>query len=244
LDPPIELCRNLKGQALLRYLIAHPKHRETVDTLMAVLWPEERAEAARHKLRVAMSALRCSLNKHVVDEPGGGYILCQDQTYQLNPSVALQSDVDEFLALYQAGQQARDGEARVAHYEKACNLYTGPFLVEDLYADWPCTRREELSKTYMAMCSQLAEFHLERNCYETAATWASAILKVDRCDEEAHRQLIRAYAAAGRRTKALRQYQECQRILAEELGVQPMPETQNLFHMLLNGEDAPTRERR
>src|SRR6266700_8243924 len=69
---PIDLCTNLKGQTILRYLITQPRHRETVDKLMAALWPEEASEVAEHKLRVAVSALRCSLNRDFVSEPGGG----------------------------------------------------------------------------------------------------------------------------------------------------------------------------
>ena len=103
----IDLCTNLKGQAILRYLITQPRRRETVDMLMAALWPEEASESAEHKLRVAVSALRCSLNRDFISEPGGGYILCKDHGYQLNPSVTIQSDVDEFLAFYQAGQKSQ-----------------------------------------------------------------------------------------------------------------------------------------
>ena len=232
----INLCNNLKGQAILRYLIAQPKYRATMDMLMAVFWPDDEPEAANHKLRVAVSALRRSLNGDVVSEPGGGYILCTHQAYQLHPSVVLRTDVDEFLALYLAGQQASDREKAMAFYEKACHLYTGPFLTEDLYADWSFIRREELSKTYVVMCDKLAEFNLKMGRYQDATKWASAILKVDRCDEEAHRQLIRAYVAEGRRNEALRQYRYCQRVLNEELGIQPASETQRLFHMLLKDE--------
>jgi DNA-binding SARP family transcriptional activator len=235
---PIDLCTNLKGLTILRYLITQPRHRETVDMLMAALWPEEAPEVAEHKLRVAISALRCSLNRDFVSESGGGYILCKGQAYQLNPSVQLHTDVDEFLTLYQAGQKASDSEARASYYEKACQLYRGPFLVEDVYAEWSYFRREELMKTYIIMCDKLAEWNLQSQYYEAAAKWASAILQVDRCDEEAHRQLIRAYAAQGRRSEALRQFQQCQRVLSKELGIEPVPETQKLFQMLLSCEDS------
>jgi DNA-binding SARP family transcriptional activator len=231
---PISLCNNLKGQTILRYLVAQPKHRETVDKLMAALWPEDAPEVAERKLRIAISALRCSLNRDIVREPGGGYILCKGQAYQLNPSLQLHIDVDELLALYQAGQKACDNEKRISYYEQACQMYSGPFLTEDVYAEWSYFRREELMKTYVIMCDTLAEYYLQSQSYEAAAQWATAILKVDRCDEEAHRQLIRAYAAQGRRSEAMRQYQKCERVLGEELGVQPMPETQKLLQMLLN----------
>jgi DNA-binding SARP family transcriptional activator len=154
--------------------------------------------------------------------------------YELNQAVAIYSDVDEFLALYHAGQQAASA-VMIQLYEQACRLYTGPFLLEDLYTDWSFIRREELNKIYVIMCNKLAEFKLENGHYEDAATWATATLKVNRCDEEAHRLLMRAYAAEGRRSEALRQYEHCQRVLLEELGVQPTPETQQMLSLLLHG---------
>lgn len=235
----LDLCSNAKGQAILRYLMAQPQHRASVDKLMAALWPDEEPEAALHKLRVAISALRCSLNHGVVDRPGSGYILCKGQVYSLNPAVTLHSDADTFLALYHAGQATSNREA-MTFYEQACNLYTGPFLAEDLYAEWSYIPREELTKTYITMCDSLAEFALAAGSYQAATRWASAILQVDHCDEKAHRQLIRAYDAQGRRNQALRQYLQCQSILHEELGVLPMPETQHLFSLLVDGRESPT----
>jgi DNA-binding SARP family transcriptional activator len=231
---PLDLCSNTKGQAILRYLLTRPQRRASVDKLMAALWPDEEPEAARHKLRVAVSALRVSLNRDLVDRPGGGYILCKGQVYSLNPEVALHSDIDEFLALYHAGQAA-DGYETMALYERACKLYKGPFLPEDLYAEWSFITREELTKIYLTMCYALTESALANGNYHVAIQWATAILKVDRCEEQAHRQLMRAYAALKRRSEALRQYQLCQQILRDELGVPPMPETQRLLQTLLQG---------
>jgi DNA-binding SARP family transcriptional activator len=232
---PVVLCSNRKGQAILRYLVAHPEHRATMDILMAVLWPEDEPEVAHHKLQVAVSALRRSLNRGYVSDAGGGYILCKDRVYQLNPFVPLRSDVDEFLELYQIGRQS-SGSVMISYYERACDLYTGPFLSEDLYSDWSGPRREQLSQVYLTMCNALAEYYLEAGHYQEAMRWIGAVLRENRWDEVAHRQLMRAYAAQGRRSDALRQYQHCVRILAEELGVQPMPETVRLFQAILNGE--------
>lgn len=232
-EQPIELCRNLKGQAILRYLVAHPRHRETMDVLMTMLWPDDASEVAHHKLQVAISSLRRSLNGDLVVEAGGGYILCAGQSYQLNPRAELQTDSDEFLALYRAGMQASDEETVVMHFERACALYTGPFLSEDLYEDWSFIRREELCKAYVTMCDRLAGFALKTGDYKQAAKWAASILEINRCDEEAHCQLIRAYIAEGCRNEALRQYHYCQRVLAEELGVEPEMETQQLLATLM-----------
>ena len=234
----ISLCSNRNGQAILRYLVAQSGHRVTMDTLMALLWPDDEPEVAHHKLQVAISALRRSLNNGYTSDAGGGYILCKNGVYQLNPEVTLRSDIDEFQALYQAGRQ-NSGSGTVVQYEAACRLYTGPLLSEDLYADWPLIQREQLRQAYLAMCGALAEHYLQLARYEDTAKWASAILKENRCDEAAHRLLIRIYAAEGRRSEALRQYQRCERIVAEELGMPLMPETVNLFHTLLSSEILP-----
>jgi DNA-binding SARP family transcriptional activator len=170
--------------------------------------------------------------------PGGGYILCKNGVYQLNPAVWIRSDIDEFLAFYQAGRQY-GGSAAIEQYEAACRLYTGPFLPEDLYADWPLIQREQLRQAYLTMCGALAGHYLEVGHFEDAVKWASAMLKENRCDEVAHRLLIRVYAAEGRRSEALRQYQHCERVVAEELGMPLMPETVNLFHTILSSQILP-----
>jgi DNA-binding SARP family transcriptional activator len=237
-DQAIALCHNRSGQAILRYLIAQPDYSASADALMGVFWPENPPEAARRKLQIAVSAARHSLNSGYSCNPGGGYILCKNQFYQINSTVTIHSDVDEFLSLWKAGQQASASQATI-QYESACQLYTGPFLIEDMYADWSFPRREQLHQLYVAMCRALANYYTETSRYEDARRWTSAILKGDRCDEEAHRQLIRIYSAEGRRSEALRQFHRCERILAEELGVSPMPETMQLLQTLLTGKPLP-----
>ena len=120
----------------------------------------------------------------------------------------------------------------MALYERACNLCSGPFLVEDTYADWSSIRREQLKQIYITMCRAVAEHYLEVRHYEDAVKWINAILKEERCDEAAHRQLIRVYTAQGRRSEALQQYYRCERILFKDLGVSPTLETLNLLQTI------------
>jgi DNA-binding SARP family transcriptional activator len=90
------------------------------------------------------------------------------------------------------------------------------------------------------MCRVLADHYLKTKHYEDAATWATAILKVNRYDESAHRQLIQIYAAQGRRSEALQQYQRCECLLREELGVAPLPETRHEFQKVFTSESFST----
>jgi len=235
-DQPIMLCHSRSGQAIIRYLVAQVGYRASVDRLMDALWPQDTPEIARRKLQVAVSSARRSLNGDCHCRPGEGYILYKDGFYQFNSSVAVQTDVEEFLFLWQAGRQASGSES-MALYERACNLCSGPFLVEDMYADWSFTRREYLKDIYCAMCRTLAEYYQEMRQYEDAVKWTNAILREDRCDEAAHRQLMSIYVAQGRRSETLQQYYRCERILSKELGVAPMPETMSVLQAILNSAD-------
>jgi DNA-binding SARP family transcriptional activator len=234
-DQQMTLCTNRSGQTILRYLITQPGHRATVDKLMDICWPGDERSVALHKLRVAMSALRCSLNRDHSIRYGSGYILCKAEFYQLNPAVTVKTDMDEFLTLYHAGRKIK-GHGTIEQYEAACNLYTGPFLVEDLYADWSLIQRTQLSNIHLIMCSVLSDHYLKIDCYEDAVKWATKVLKENCCDENAHRQIMHAYAVQGRRDEALRQHQLCEHVLREELSMSPTPETVNLLHKIVNGE--------
>jgi len=200
---------------------------------MNMLWPDDSEEVALRKLHVTMSILRRSL--HEGCDPQEKYILHRHGVYQLNPSIPLRTDAEEFLHLYNMGRKER-GEAAVYYYEKACPLYTRPFLMEDLYMDWSFPLREQLRQIHLEICSTLASHYFEKRSYETAGHWAAMIIGENPCDEPAYRQLMRIYALAGRRDDAIRQYQRCQQILRDELSLEPMSETVTLYHAIMHGE--------
>lgn len=231
---PVALCSNRCAQTILRYLAVQAGHSASAEKLMGVAWPEDEPEVAQNKLHIAISALRRSLHHGLSGEYGSGYIICKNHSYSLNPLATIHSDTDDFLRLYQLGQQS--SAERIICYEQACSLYIGLLLPDDLYADWSFLLREQFRHIHLAMCRVLSEHYLQLCHYEKAITWATAILGEDRCDEAAHRRLMQIYAAQGRRSEAFQQYQRCVRILQQELGVQPLPETNQFFQTLLAGD--------
>src|SRR5690606_5173921 len=77
-----------------------------------------------------------------------------------------------------------------------------------------------------------------KQCYTAAGDFGRAIevarrwLSLDPLHEPAHRELMLLYAWSGQQTAALRQYQECRRILADELGVEPESDTDELYQAI------------
>ena len=230
---PLILCQNRSGQAILRYLLSQPNHRASADMLMEVFWPDDEPEVAKRKLQVAVSALRCSMNTGYDCDAGGGYILYKKYLYFINPAVMLTCDVDEFLQYYEVGRIAQE-DMKVKCFEQACQLYRGPFLVEDTYADWSFQRREQLRQIYLTMCASIAEHSLAISNCQDAIRWASILLEQNRCDELAHRLLMKAFAEQGRRCDALHQFHRCESTLRDEFGVAPMPETITLYQSILD----------
>ena len=63
----------------------------------------------------------------------------------------------------------------------------------------------------------------------------SAIWTIDNLSEEIHRRLIELYALTGDRAAAARQYEHLVAVLERELGLDPLPETQAIFHAVQAG---------
>jgi two-component SAPR family response regulator len=97
-------------------------------------------------------------------------------------------------------------------------------------------KRERLSNAYMDMLGRLAIHYMESGQYQESIRACYRILEKDRCHEDSYRVLMRCYAYLGLRGRALRQYRLCEKILSQEYGTAPSPETQALYGSLLRDE--------
>jgi class 3 adenylate cyclase len=88
----------------------------------------------------------------------------------------------------------------------------------------------------------LASALVETGEHEAAIARLRRLVALEPESERWHRLLMRAYAAAGERALALRQYHACRTILRREQGVEPGAETRALYRdLLMDEERAPTR---
>jgi len=72
----------------------------------------------------------------------------------------------------------------------------------------------------------------EQGSYDGAIPHARRWLALDPLHEPAQRQLMELYAQSGQWAAAVRQYEECVRVLDEELGIPPSEETTALFELV------------
>jgi DNA-binding SARP family transcriptional activator len=237
-EEPVHLGRNGKALSILKYLLANRNRPVSQDHLMGWLWPESSLKKARWSLNSAVHGLRKLLSS-CPSSYAPTYVLLEEGYYRLSPEVAVATDVEEFDERYERGRcLERVGEAEEASvfYEEAVALYKGEYLLEDLYEDWTMVERERLSNAYVEMLDRLALHYLESGRLRDSVRCCYRALEKDRSHEDSHRLLMRCYAELGQRGRALRQYRLCERVLGQEYGTSPSPETRALYRDLLADE--------
>lgn len=228
----LEAWNGLKGQAILKYLVAQRSVPVARDVLMDLFWSDVEPEAARRNLHQAIYSLRQTLRRR---DPDVQHIQFENNQYFLNPELSVWLDVEEFEAQVQAGRRLEGSgqlDAAMREYAAAVNLYQGDFLAEDLYEDWPRPRRQQLRMHFLEIANRLSAYHQQRADYTAAISLCQQILSFDNCFEEAHRRLMQIFMAQGNRHLAIRQYHLCTQALAEELDVPPAEETRALYESI------------
>ncbi|MGC9469570.1 MAG: BTAD domain-containing putative transcriptional regulator, partial [Anaerolineae bacterium] len=227
--------RSQQSRTLLKFLLLNRGHVITADQLLELLWPNEDPEASRPRLYVRISQLRRMLDPekpqaHIKTVEGRGY------RFEVQPTWWV--DVDAFDAAAEGGREAQEAGAlsdAIAFYEEAHRLYRGDLLEEDRYADWAFVERERLLERYLTLLTELAEAYVQKGRYRRAIALYQRVLDRDPFREAVFVRLMLAYSHAGEQVHALRTFERCRRLLAEEMGVAPLPATQALAEEIRTG---------
>jgi predicted ATPase/DNA-binding SARP family transcriptional activator len=215
-----------KSRSVLKVLALTPGRALHSERLEALLWPDRDPVAAGNNLRQAIYHARRALTGAGAD--GAALLAARGDLLALAGEVTV--DVDAFedaAARAESTRTARD-------LERAIAAYGGELLPEDIYEDWTAERRRVLAGRYVALLLALAATREPAAATDVLHRAVSA----DPLNEDAQRELIRAYAASGRRAQALEQYDQLRRTLERELAADPEPETRALYRELL-AEGAP-----
>jgi DNA-binding SARP family transcriptional activator len=220
------------AQRLVRFLLVHRPATVDEDALFEAFWPEREPRQARRSLQVAVSSARAVLDAHGAERT---VLEMTGRAYRLRLTERDVVDVDQFVLAAEAALSAR-GPERVALLEAAARRWGGEPLPEDRYEDWSAAWRERLNDLYGQVLRDLADACAAAGDHTSAVDAARRAVELDELDEAAQRQLMLAYARAGRRANALRQFLACRRALVDSLGVEPSEETAELQRRILAGE--------
>jgi hypothetical protein len=98
-------------------------------------------------------------------------------------------------------------------------------LLEGSYEDWVLSERERLRERFIQTLEHLSQALKSMLDYEQALNISLRLVQVEPLRESAHREIMRLQHLLGHKESALKQYEECVRILKDELGLEPEPET-------------------
>jgi DNA-binding SARP family transcriptional activator/TolB-like protein len=206
-----------KARALLAYLAAQGGRPVSRERLSDLLWPYQGSDQARHSLRNCLLELRKALGESGAQCLAAEYAVCRLQD--------IDTDVDRFEQLSRSKDRAE--------LAAAAELYRGEFLTDfvidsEPFQEWLASERDRTLDLVCGILQRLTALQDEAPEHEAAIKSARRLAALDPLSEIGQRALIRAYARAGRRPEALRQYRTCAEILKRELGVAPDAETQAL----------------
>jgi LuxR family transcriptional regulator, maltose regulon positive regulatory protein len=220
------------AQRLVRFLLCRDGGPVLEDDLIDAFWPDKTASAARRSLQVAVSAARA-----VLDVPGvaDSRLTSGERTYRLRLRDNDVVDAREFERAAAAALAADDSRRRSALIAAEA-LWGGEPLPEERYTDWAIAWREHLIDRNRQVLHGLADAHAATGDAGAAVDFSRRLVELDPLDEAAHRRLMIAFARAGRRGHALRQFLACRRALVTALGVEPSADTTALQRRLLAGE--------
>jgi adenylate cyclase len=205
-----------KCRALLAYLSVERKRPQSREPLATLLWARTGDERARHNLRQALSKIRALCP---------GLIETRGDRVALNPGNC-SIDLVTFEELAHADQ--------VADLQSALDSYRGDLLEgysssEPEFQDWLQVERGRLRKLACEVAGRLAALLASEERDPQAIDVLNRLLRLDPANEAAHRELMKLLARTGRRSEALRQYQECTMALRRELDAEPGAQTRQLL---------------
>lgn len=230
------------AQMLLAFLLLHPNRYHPRDVLAELAWGDRPDDQARGALNTALWRLRHLLEP--AGTPRGAYLRTTtageigfnwDSDYWLDLA-AFEKCANYILAIPTDAMQAEHAR----QLEAILPLCAGE-LLEGFYADWAVHERERLRDLNLSCQARLMGYHRQHGELEQGQRYAQAILRLDPLREEIHRAAMRLYAENGQRALAIRQFEQCRQVLAAEMGIPPMPETDALYRQIVSdGDPRPT----
>jgi len=227
-EQPITHWRMAHAMELFFFLLDRDQSTSK-ESILTAMWPEF-DEQTNQTFHSTLHHLRKLLGEACIVFHAGGYRLDLAACY----GGQVFYDVKAFQAYRLEAEQSlvRQDEASArAALLKMVALYRGDYG-RPFYNDWCTLLRDELRAAYLEARRQLAELAWHAEAWGESAQHWRHILLLDNCLEEAHSGLIRSYLRQGKRGAALRQYQSCQKILQQELGIRPGPALQHLYERL------------
>ncbi len=231
--PEVRRLGSAKARVALAMLTLERRRGVARDTLAEAVWPDDLPSTWASALRTVVTRVRAFLAPALpagidpVEAHGGRYLL------QLPDDVLVDVEVAEAAVAVAVDALTRHDIplARQRAHEAAVAL-RAPFL-PDCDGEWVARQRSKLEELLMIVLEVASQASIAAGDAAAALVAASEAVALAPLRESAHRWVMAAHAAGGNRAEALAAYQKLRKLMSDEMGVDPSPETEAAYLDLL-----------
>jgi len=222
-----------KAKTLVKMLALQPGHALPRDVVVDALWPDSDMDAARNNLHQVVHAARRAIE--TVGIAGADALAWNDSLLVLGRNCRVVTDVEQLDAA--ATELLQDGDVfGLARLLEAASV---ELLPDDGYEPWAQQHVIAYREWRNQLVMHIVELDLDGNHPDLAVTLLAPVVSAEPLHEPAHRALMTALAASGRRSDALVVFERLRTALHDELGADPEPATRALFRQLLTQPASP-----
>lgn len=231
---PAEAWTTRRARDIFCFIASSPHNQAKKDIVIEEFWRDEDPKTIEKNFHPTISHLRKALNSKQAFKQK--FILFREGSYKLNPELSYSIDTEEFENFIMAAEKAKkakdNGRFR-ENLEKANELYRGEFM-SGVYDDWAEDRRNYLEEQHLRILTALSKISYNEQKWAKASKHIKQILKKDPFREDMQRLQLKVLSAQGKRGAIREHFEHFEKLLKDELGVAPAPETVDVYNELLN----------
>lgn len=215
--------QSANARYLFVYLLSRGGQSVPEDRLAQIFWPGSPARKAHRALVSSVHRARKALGEAEL-------LVRYDRSYGIDRECDYWLDSEELTEAYQVGTRhfyQKNMDKALAQFERVLNLYQGPYL-PDCHDEWAVKIRESLRLKAVDAAEKGAEILLQSNPARSE-DWCRKAVAWEPTSEPGWATLIKALAHQSRRKEVEKAYEECARILRDELGLKPGAAVQDVY---------------
>lgn len=232
---PVTAWRRHAARLVLAYLALAGPGGASRDRILTDLFPDADPAVAAGVFYVNVRALREALEPNLPRGAASTYVINHGGVYTLAPHVLAACDARDFDTTLACART--DPGSRGTHLAQAFALYHGDLLPDPRFAncEWLFLARERYRERAERAGAELAAWHTQAGDGAGAMRAWERVLDLHPAHERAHHALMRLYADAGQRDRAVEQYGRCVDALRRLLDIAPTPRTDRLYARIKAG---------
>lgn len=225
-----------KAKELLLYFLLNANRLLSKEEIILALWPNSNPNDDRN-FKVTLNHLLKVIEPNRKARQQSFFIERKGMMYRLSKYCTVNSDMHFFERNIERGFTAKNDTEGLASLLKANAIYKGIPFEDYRHIDWITSTKERLEHQYIRMHEKIAQHYIRLGEYDKVIYWCERLITLDKTWEEAYRLIMIAYYELQNRPQSIKWYNKCKMVLQEELNIEPMEPTINLYEMILNEKE-------